>query len=163
MANNRMYLRCRKCGEILFLGKCYLDGYFYGHYDGESLEQKLNDFYNKHDFCDAPLNKEEIKSLDTPFKQKDSFYNRYEIAYEFEDKENDHWLQAFEYQMEAIKNNSIKPQMEALKVPFTKDTGVKDYIPTKYEKVIHDCIKLLKQEGSDTKQQVLEKLEELVK
>ncbi len=65
--------------------------------------------------------------------------------------EDDHWLQAFEY------------QMETLKVPLAKDTGLKDYIPTKYEKVIHDCIKLLKQEGSDTKQQVLEKLEELVK
>ena len=30
-------------------------------------------------------------------------------------------------------------------------------------KTIHDCIELLKQEGKDTKQQVLEKLEELVK
>lgn len=54
-------------------------------------------------------------------------------------------------------------ESQILKAPFIKDAGVKDYIPTKYEKVIHDCINLLKQEGSDTKQQVLEKLEELIK
>ena len=34
--------------------------------------------------------------------------------------------------------------------------------PVKYNQTLHNCIDLLKQEGSDTKQQVLEKLEELV-
>jgi len=51
MANNRIYLRCKGCGETLFLGKTYLDGYYWTSYDGVPLDRKLNDFYEKHNYC----------------------------------------------------------------------------------------------------------------
>ena len=91
MANNRIYLRCRTCGKALFLGKCYLDGYYYGSYANhqDCLEDELNDFYEKHKFCNEPLAEDDIKFLDTPFKKVDSYYNRFEIAYEFEDNQEE--------------------------------------------------------------------------
>ena len=53
MANNRIYLRCRGCGETLFLGKSYLGGFYYENYHPEkSLEEKLNAFYERHNYCD---------------------------------------------------------------------------------------------------------------
>lgn len=89
MANNRIFLRCRKCGSILFLGKCYGDGYFYQNYRGSDLETELNDFYEKHAYCSEPLNESDIDFIGSKFVQEDSYYNRFEIAYEFEDEEDD--------------------------------------------------------------------------
>lgn len=54
MANNRIYLRCRGCGEVLFLGKSYLGGFYYTSYDDAPLERRLNDFYEKHNYCENP-------------------------------------------------------------------------------------------------------------
>ena len=54
MANNRIYLRCRGCGEVLFLGKSYLGGFYYPSYDDVPLERRLNDFYEKHNYCSNP-------------------------------------------------------------------------------------------------------------
>ena len=54
MANNRIYLRCRGCGEVLFLGKSYLHGFWYESYNGTPLERKLNDFYDDHNYCSRP-------------------------------------------------------------------------------------------------------------
>ena len=47
---------------------------------------------------------------------------------------------------------------DVMLVAYIINLRKRDKYPT-----LHDCIDLLKQEGSDTKQQVLEKLEELVK
>lgn len=89
MANNRIFLRCRKCGSILFLGKCYERGYFYENYHNSNLETELNDFYEKHAYCQEPLNESDIKYIDTKFKPEDSYYNRFEIAYEVEKDKKD--------------------------------------------------------------------------
>ncbi len=86
MADNRIYLRCRKCGSVLFLGKCYSEGYFYKNYHKNDLETELNDFYTKHAYCNEPLNERDIKFIDTKFNQEDNYYNRFEIAYETEEK-----------------------------------------------------------------------------
>lgn len=53
MANNRMYMRCRTCGDCLYLGKTYSDGYFYVNYRKEegSLEDQLNRFFDEHHYC----------------------------------------------------------------------------------------------------------------
>lgn len=53
MANNRIYLRCNSCGEKLFLGKRLGGGYWYRNYRLEegTLEEQLNKFYGKHEFC----------------------------------------------------------------------------------------------------------------
>lgn len=51
MANNRIYLRCMGCGDVLYLGKTYDMGYWWERYDGIPLEEKLNKFYEKHNYC----------------------------------------------------------------------------------------------------------------
>lgn len=63
MANNRMYIRCRGCGEELYLGKHFGDCWYYSGYNsGITLEEKLNDFYEKHAYCGGyPLECFEIK------------------------------------------------------------------------------------------------------
>lgn len=48
MANNRMYLTCRGCGEGFFLGKIMSSGY-YQHMD--DFQEKLNVFFDKHHCC----------------------------------------------------------------------------------------------------------------
>ena len=51
MANNRIYLTCKKCGDGLFLGKTYGEGYFFDTYGGDELGKRLNRFYDEHDLC----------------------------------------------------------------------------------------------------------------
>lgn len=53
MANNRMYLRCKSCGEEFFLGKRFSDGYFLVNYYEErgGIEKQINQFYDKHYYC----------------------------------------------------------------------------------------------------------------
>ena len=54
MANNRMYLRCKGCGETFFLGKRFGGGYFiqqYEEYKGVPLMDRLNEFYDVHEWC----------------------------------------------------------------------------------------------------------------
>ena len=52
MANNRIYLRCRGCGAVLYLGKSFLRGYYYAPNE-TPLEQRLNEFYDRHNYCAA--------------------------------------------------------------------------------------------------------------
>ena len=51
MANNRIYIRCKACGQLLPLGKRYLSEYFYQCNDKADLYDRLNDFYLGHIFC----------------------------------------------------------------------------------------------------------------
>lgn len=51
MANNRIWLKCKECNDKLFLGKTLGEGYFYHNYTAVALSDKLNEFYDKHDFC----------------------------------------------------------------------------------------------------------------
>ena len=66
MANNRIYLKCRGCGEVLYLGKRYAGAYWYSDYEGKDLKTKLNDFYDEHWDC------------------RGSSFDNFEIAYEDE-------------------------------------------------------------------------------
>lgn len=57
MADNRIYLRCKGCGETLFLGKCIYSGFYWrDYYNGEkgTLEEQLNNFYDEHAYCTKP-------------------------------------------------------------------------------------------------------------
>lgn len=62
MANNRIYLKCNVCGKTLFLGKSYLEGFFYTNYEQfrdpnpATLEIKLNNFYDEHAYCEGSHN-----------------------------------------------------------------------------------------------------------
>lgn len=51
MANNRIGIKCRVCGEILGLGKRLADGYYCNDCYGRNLTEKLNEFYEKHEAC----------------------------------------------------------------------------------------------------------------
>lgn len=61
MADDRIYLKCNICGETLFLGKQFgCEPYYwlnYGKINGDinspSLEERLNDFYEKHVHLDG--------------------------------------------------------------------------------------------------------------
>ena len=48
MANNRMYIRCKHCGDILLIGKTMSNGYYISN---ENLLRDLNDFYDEHNWC----------------------------------------------------------------------------------------------------------------
>ena len=47
MANNRLYIRCRQCGETILIGKHFAGAL---HTSTLSLEE-LNAFYEKHNYC----------------------------------------------------------------------------------------------------------------
>ena len=58
MANNRIYLKCNICGDVLYLGKSFAMGYYwenYGKINGDpnspSLEDRLNKFFDEHTYC----------------------------------------------------------------------------------------------------------------
>ena len=53
MANNRIFMRCRGCGECLYLGSTYFGGYQITK-SAEPLEDKLNAFFKRHNYCDLP-------------------------------------------------------------------------------------------------------------
>ena len=72
MADNRIYLRCKECGGLLFLGKRFGVGYFWNNYgkynnfanknnpmwkaqDERPLEDRLNEFYEIHELCGDSL------------------------------------------------------------------------------------------------------------
>ena len=76
MADNRIFLKCKVCGDTLFLGKRLGFGYYYRTYNPEkgSLENRLNEFYDKHEWCNDSYN-------------LDCFTIEYEINYEEEENE----------------------------------------------------------------------------
>ena len=55
MANNRIYLRCKSCGDHIFIGKRLGSGYWlsenYPEYKGVPFLDRLNEFYDKHKYC----------------------------------------------------------------------------------------------------------------
>ncbi len=85
MANNRIYLRCKQCGETMFLGKCFGGEYYWRNYknDGTHLEDDLNVFFEEHLFCEKPLNKE-LNDCETPYSDDCAWDTIFEIAYEID-------------------------------------------------------------------------------
>jgi len=68
MADDRIYLHCKICKRVLFLGKRYIGGYYWENYgkqnnmmfdfdplwkpqDERHLEDRLNEFYDTHSYC----------------------------------------------------------------------------------------------------------------
>jgi hypothetical protein len=43
------------CGDTLFMGKSFLSGFYYEDYTQETLKDKLNAFYDKHNYCGSDL------------------------------------------------------------------------------------------------------------
>ena len=52
MANNRLYIRCKQCGETFYLAKHFGGSLNTTDYDGDFLD-RLNDFWEKHCYCQS--------------------------------------------------------------------------------------------------------------
>lgn len=76
MANDRMFIRCKECGELLYLGKTFSDerGYFCVTRTPAQSGEMLYDFFRKHSTCG--------QAYITPA-------NYYEIVYESDNDFND--------------------------------------------------------------------------
>ena len=79
MANNRMYIRCRVCGEVIMIGKCYGDGYYTLD---KNLNKVLDKFFDEHTYCSKEVNKEGITEPKFIEKERVHMENGFEIAYE---------------------------------------------------------------------------------
>ena len=86
MANNRMYLRCKKCGEVLFLGKTFLDGYYTlnEYYENnKDLTEAFNEFCDNHKWCNKEYNEKLNGGYEPKFKEQEfDEENSFEICYE---------------------------------------------------------------------------------
>ena len=91
MATNRIYLRCKQCGDTLFLGKTFDSCYYYNKGKlGKKLEKRLNEFYEKHELCceDLKNNFYEPKLDETKYRR--SYDNQFDICYEcYEESEEE--------------------------------------------------------------------------
>lgn len=85
MANNRMFIRCKRCGEIFFIGKTMGNGYYLSNGD---ICNDLNHFYKEHNWCSKEKNMSDISYCDTPLGIDDHNDNNFEIAYEIENNKN---------------------------------------------------------------------------
>lgn len=74
MANNRMYLKCRSCGESIYIGGELMTPYWIDKRDGknEDFRDDLNEFYEKHHYCYEGDTNSEINTT-----------NQFTLAYEF--------------------------------------------------------------------------------
>ena len=50
MANNRLYIRCKQCGDVIFIGKHFCDSLKLSA-EPETFVNALNDFYYEHYYC----------------------------------------------------------------------------------------------------------------
>ena len=88
MANNRIYIRCRRCYATLYLGKHFGSEYYWENYsnDGKHLEDKLNDFFKEH-FCCNPLSEFEDLACSNDFElceeSDDDFVDKFNRNKEF--------------------------------------------------------------------------------
>ena len=81
MAHNRMYLRCRGCGEEIMLGKCLSSGWYFSIPEQEKGYQ-LQRFLEKHSHCCEELEEDTCGGV-SPF---DSFnFEPFELTYENRD------------------------------------------------------------------------------
>lgn len=106
MANNRIYLRCNVCGEAIFLGKSFGDGFYWVNYkeDGEHLEDKLNAFYDKHKYCDQKkIDNAEYDIEAFPIKGKSTNAAEGDFSIAYEETERDEALESIGKLLEQAK------------------------------------------------------------
>ncbi len=79
MANNRMFVRCRVCGEIIMIGKCYGGSYYT---PDKNLNEALDKFFEEHAYCSKEINEKFITEPNFVEKEDVCMENGFEIAYE---------------------------------------------------------------------------------
>ena len=84
MANDRLYIRCKNCGTCLYLGKHFMDPFYWRNYrrDGRHLEDFLNDFFEQHCWCDQMDENDEFNSYELLYESDPDFGKKYVAAYE---------------------------------------------------------------------------------
>ena len=86
MANNRMYLRCRKCGETLMLAKYYpTTGYtVFNPFYKSSL---MDAFFEVHKYCGNSRNNDSFKKFNKDYPlpplEEIAEENNFDIVYDF--------------------------------------------------------------------------------
>ena len=115
------------------------------------------------------IKKSDINFLRTSDRYDDCYFTRlsninetlyvkktdFDVEVEKQYAPNDHWMQAREYTLKAIKDYPITD--ETLKKALTAKMDYTTWM------TIKECIELLSTDGKGTKQQVKEKLEKLIK
>ena len=87
MADNRMFIRCRVCGETFYLGIYHEQFLGYSTYTQKSEKdtvEKLDKFFDKHTQCIIDNYGEYLCK-----KNKIEFDNLYEISYDYDSRESD--------------------------------------------------------------------------
>ena len=69
MANNRMSLRCKICGEEIVIAKYYPNQWY-------QFRSKLDEFFNEHQFCVYAASDEKLEELNCDIE------HLYELIYE---------------------------------------------------------------------------------
>lgn len=70
MANDRMYIRCKKCGHIMFMARVL--GYEYATTQ-ENLSDRLDCFFELHAACPDNIGGMECPDFDLVYESDDSF------------------------------------------------------------------------------------------
>ena len=78
MANNRMFLRCKGCGQVIMLGKTFGHEWHFSKSDEEKGEA-LAEFLKNHSHCCDDLDAETCGGV-SPFD--DARFEPFELAYE---------------------------------------------------------------------------------
>lgn len=103
MANNRIYLRCKTCGDCLFMGKSFGGPYAQDNVyfakdnritapnEPDAFLDALNEFYEKHCWCEEEPSKIYKDYCEPKWHKREpkNYENRFEIAYEFYDGDID--------------------------------------------------------------------------
>lgn len=84
MAENRLYLRCRQCGEMLFLSKYFYDNPW--HIEPDKLKE-INKFFDDHNYCENDKYDVYFNSFDLvsefgkgfPEENEEVLYHNYDI------------------------------------------------------------------------------------
>ena len=98
MANNRIYLRCKTCGDCLFMGKSFGGAYAQDNVyfakdnrlgapnEPDAFLDALNEFYEKHCWCEEEPNESYINYCEPKWEKREPkhYENRFEIAYEID-------------------------------------------------------------------------------
>lgn len=131
MADNRIYLRCAGCGKDLYLGKRLGGCYYWENYgeDGTHLEDNLNEFFEKHLYCNG--------------RGPDCFY----IGYDFEDEAD---VKVREDSMSFTKGYQVGWAEGRHKLDVDINEMREEQYRGGYIDGIKDCVRdsLLKQEGA---------------
>lgn len=109
MANDRLYMRCRQCGEMVYLSKHFLGPW---RIDPERLEI-INDFFDTHCWCDK-------KSDDH------HFFNSFELVTENGEgfpEQNDPVLYNY-YDLDVYKHNPFRDnEVRKAALEFSKEVS----------------------------------------